>query len=64
MFLQGLEKPWWAAASVVWVLITFTLTATQGVELLTASRIALAPAALVGLGVWWVVGRGRKPPAA
>ena len=61
MFLRGLEKPWWASASVVWLLVTVVLVTQQDYEVLTASRIALIPAAVVGFAVWWFVGRRRTP---
>lgn len=62
MFFQGLEKPWWASASIVWVLVTAVLVLQLEYEMLTASRIALVPAAVVGFVVWWFVGRGRSAP--
>ena len=62
MFLGGMEKPWWASASVVWLLVTAVLVLMLDYEMLTASRIALVPATVVGFAVWWFVGRGRTSP--
>lgn len=62
MFLSGLEKPWWASGSVVWILVTAVLVLQLDYEVQAAARIALAPAAVVGFVVWWFVGRGRTKP--
>jgi hypothetical protein len=62
MFFAGLEKPWWASASIVWVLVTAVLVLQLDYEVLTASRWALIPAAVVAFVVWWFVGRGRSAP--
>jgi hypothetical protein len=62
MFLQGMEKPWWAGASIVWILVTAVLVLQLDYEMLTAARIALVPAAITGVVVWWFVGRGRTSP--
>ena len=62
MFLSGMEKPWWAGASIVWILVTAVLVLQLDYEMLTASRIALIPATIVGVVVWLVVGRGRSSP--
>ena len=65
MSLPGLNKPWWIAAMVVWVVTIVALEQLVGYDFTTSARIALVTGGLTALGVWYAMGRGRHdaPPS-
>jgi hypothetical protein len=65
MFFEGMNKPWWIAGLVVWLVTLVALEQLRGFEFTTAARIALVVAAVVTYLVWFAVGRGRgaTPPS-
>ncbi len=65
MFLQGMKKPWWIAAIIVWVVTILALEEFAGYDFTTSARIALVTGGLAALGVWYAVGRGQTdtPPS-
>lgn len=65
MFLEGMSKPWWIAAIVVWLAVLLGLQEYRGMDFQTAARFGVAAGALTAFVVWFVVGRGRpgSPPA-
>lgn len=66
MFFEGMKKPWWAAALVVWVAVLIALEEYRGMDFDTAARFALLAGGVTAFVVWFAVGRGRPsaPPAS
>ena len=65
MFLEGMTKPWWIAAVVVWLIVLIGLQEYGGYEFQGAARLGVLAGGVAALVVWLVVGRGRaaSPPA-
>jgi hypothetical protein len=65
MFLEGMRKPWWIAAVVVWVVTILALERFAGYDFTTSARIALVTGGLTAFAVWYALGRGRSdaPPS-
>lgn len=65
MFLEGMRKPWWMAAFVVWLVVLIGLQEYRGMDFQAAARIGVIAGGLTALVVWFAVGRGRPaaPPA-
>ena len=62
MFLEGMKKPWWIAALVVWVAVLIALQEYRDMDFDTAARFALLAGGVAAFVVWFAVGRGQ--PAA
>ena len=55
MFLEGMRKPWWMAAFVVWLVVLIGLQEYRGMDFQAAARIGVIAGGLVALVVWFAV---------
>jgi len=64
MFLEGMTKPWWIAAVVVWLVVLIGLQEYADYDFQGAARLGVLAGGVAALVVWLAVGRGRTTPPA